>query len=204
MTREERTERRRAAFIEAGWRLIGTVGYHQTTIRALSREARLTDRYFYESFRNLEHLLLELHAVGLRRVEDAVIAALAGCGEDAPPDDMLRAALGAFTREFEDRHLARVLWIEIPGVSPAAAAAYRGGVQRFAALLMREAEARAPQLLPIGPQRELIAIALIGAVSETAVQWQMSDYAAPREAVEQALVDVFMGVAVLTAARAPQ
>lgn len=199
---KERRERRRAAFIAAGWQVMGTVGYHQTTIRALCREAGLTDRYFYESFTNLEHLLLELHAIGLQRVEDAILEAVAACPADQPPDAVLRAALGAFITEFEDRFMARVLWIEIPGVSPAAAGAYRVGVQRFAALLAREAEQRAPDLLPVGPQRELIAIALIGAVSETAVQWLLSDYAAPRGEVEQALVDVCMGVAMVTLARA--
>ncbi len=201
---QERMERRRAAFVDAGWRVMGTVGYHQTTIRGLCREAGLTDRYFYESFRNLEHLLLELHAIGLQRVEDAVLDALAACPAGTSPDVVLRAALGAFITEFEDRFMARVLWMEIPGVSPATAGAYRVGVQRFASLLMREAERRTPELLPPSPQRELTAIALIGAVSETAVQWLLSGYSAPRAHVEQALVDVCMGAALVTAARAPQ
>ena len=55
---DERRADRRRRLLEAGLQLLGTVGWEQTTMTAVCAEARLTERYFYESFRNREQLLL--------------------------------------------------------------------------------------------------------------------------------------------------
>lgn len=54
----ERIALRRQRFIEAGISLFGTVGFQSTTMRMLTAQTELTNRYFYESFTNLEALLV--------------------------------------------------------------------------------------------------------------------------------------------------
>ena len=57
----ERVLRRRQQFLDAGLELFGSIGYRATTVRILCKQAKLTDRYFYESFTSTEDLLLEVY-----------------------------------------------------------------------------------------------------------------------------------------------
>jgi AcrR family transcriptional regulator len=56
----ERTAERRERLIEAALEVFATRGYSASTVRDVCREAGLTERYFYESFRNREALLAAL------------------------------------------------------------------------------------------------------------------------------------------------
>jgi AcrR family transcriptional regulator len=54
MAMEARTAARREDLIESGIELIGTRGIKRTKVTDVCRQAELTERYFYESFPNLE------------------------------------------------------------------------------------------------------------------------------------------------------
>lgn len=187
--------RRRQQFLEAGLELFGTIGYRQTTVRNLAKQAGATDRYFYESFTNMEALLVGVYDACMNRVQRAVLEAVAGLPLDVEPEPLIAQTIDAFLREFEDQRLARVCWIEVLGVSPTIDVAYQGGVQRFADFLMALVTERFPQLLPPEHLREIVSVALIGAISQSALQWFLSGYAQPREFVVAGLVTVFLGAA---------
>jgi AcrR family transcriptional regulator len=195
VSHEERTRRRRQQFLDAGLELFGTVGYRQTTVRVLAKQAGATDRYFYESFANMEALLVQVYDACMDRVRASVLAALAELPPQVEPRQLIAAAMDAFLREFEDRQLARVCWIEILGVGPTVDAVYQGGVLQFADFLQMLVRERFPDLLPPEHLRRIVSIALIGAVSETALQWFLADYDEPRERVVEGLATVFLGVA---------
>ncbi|WP_375112195.1 TetR/AcrR family transcriptional regulator [Nonomuraea sp. MTCD27] len=55
---EQRRAGRRAALLAAGLDLLGTQGWAAATVRGVSARAGLNDRYFYESFADLDALLL--------------------------------------------------------------------------------------------------------------------------------------------------
>src|SRR5689334_13663882 len=55
---DSRQADRRERLIRAGIKVFGTNGYHGATVRAICEEARLTGRYLYESFENLEQLFI--------------------------------------------------------------------------------------------------------------------------------------------------
>ncbi|MGR6919023.1 TetR/AcrR family transcriptional regulator [[Actinomadura] parvosata] len=55
---EQRRAARRAALMEAGLDVLGTRGWAAATVRSVCARARLNDRYFYESFPDLDALLL--------------------------------------------------------------------------------------------------------------------------------------------------
>jgi len=56
MSLEERQAERRERLMEAGLQAYGTQGFFSVTVRDICIEAKLTERYFYESFKNSEAL----------------------------------------------------------------------------------------------------------------------------------------------------
>jgi len=113
----DRRAERRERLIEAGLALFGTRGYHRTTVRELCARAKLTERYFYESFGEREELVLEVfeHVAGemARHMESAVAA--------APPDPLAkaRAAIAAsVTYLTDDPRRARLLAARGDGGEP--------------------------------------------------------------------------------------
>src|SRR6218665_2574994 len=66
----DRSDERRRKLLAAGLELFGTQGYAATSVKALCTEAGLTERYFYESFRNREDIFMVVagrSAAGLAR-----------------------------------------------------------------------------------------------------------------------------------------
>ncbi len=79
-TAEERVAARRQALIDAALDLIGTTGWSSATMTAICGRAGLTERYFYESFRNRDALLVDLLRGLVSQIEAAVLAAAAEPG----------------------------------------------------------------------------------------------------------------------------
>ncbi|PRX45400.1 TetR family transcriptional regulator [Prauserella shujinwangii] len=108
---DDRRARRRRRLVEAGLELMGTEGAAAVSMRGVCRQARLTERYFYESFPNREALLVAvLEAVALA-ARDVVLAALA----DAPerPPALVRHVVRAFTEHVtEDPRRGRIMFVE--------------------------------------------------------------------------------------------
>jgi AcrR family transcriptional regulator len=89
----ERRGRRREQLTEAALDLLGSEGMAGTTMTAVCARAGLTERYFYESFRDRDQLLVALFDACLMELDQAMFAAL-----DVAPPDLLarcRAAAGA-------------------------------------------------------------------------------------------------------------
>ncbi|TKG73520.1 TetR/AcrR family transcriptional regulator [Prauserella endophytica] len=108
---DERQARRREQLIEAGFTLMGTDGAASVTMRGVCREAKLTERYFYESFRNREELLVAVLESVARQARAVLEAALGEAPEDAA--DLTHRAVGAFTGFVTaDPRRGRVLFVE--------------------------------------------------------------------------------------------
>ena len=78
----DRMAERRAAFIEAGFQLIGTEGYRAATVRAVCKQAGITDRYFYELFGNTEGLLIAVYETVAEALQQALMQALAEADDE--------------------------------------------------------------------------------------------------------------------------
>ncbi len=99
VARSDRDAERRARLVAAGLELFGTQGFSATTVKAICAEARLTERYFYESFENREALF---EAVGLKCVTglmNELVTAAGRIGDDR--NQHARAMLLAFFRWFQ-------------------------------------------------------------------------------------------------------
>lgn len=123
LTAEARAAARRERLLAAGLELLGGEGYAATTVRSVCARARLTPRYFYESFADLDALLVAVFdAVSAEAAETVVAAAGAsGGGASADAGARARAAIGAFVALVaEDPRKARVLFAEALGSEPLA------------------------------------------------------------------------------------
>ncbi|MFP5431308.1 MAG: TetR/AcrR family transcriptional regulator, partial [Gammaproteobacteria bacterium] len=133
---EERMARRRACFIAAGRVLFSQIGYRKTTMRTLCAEAGLTDRYFYESFGSIEDLLVAVYEELMAEMQARIMAALQAAGPGQRPEALIDTGLDAFFRQVEDTAAARIIWLEVLGVSPRVDQVYNHGTRNFADLVL--------------------------------------------------------------------
>ena len=185
---EVRVARQRRAFMDAGHELLGTVGYRTMTVRMLSKQAGLTDRYFYKNFRDAEALLLAVYEEGVDTIEAGVQRALA---ENPEPDAAIGASLEAFFAAIENPKLARICWLEVLGVSEAVDAAYRTNILRFAAIVEAFARRHAAVIEVADEELRQISIGLVGAIVQSAMQWLLNDYAVNRQTLVAANLRLF-------------
>src|SRR5437763_275296 len=169
----ERRDERRARLLEAGLDALGTDGYAGTTVRGVCARARLTPRYFYESFDGLDALLVAVFDAMAAEAASVVLAAVAAAPDEAR--ERAQAAIGAFVRFVtDDPRRARVLFVEGRDSEPLLrrrAVSMRG----FADLVAREASefygvARAGE-----PLVDLTATLLVGGTAQLLVTWLDGD-----------------------------
>ncbi|MGB2719944.1 MAG: TetR/AcrR family transcriptional regulator [Rhodococcus sp. (in: high G+C Gram-positive bacteria)] len=180
----DRDERRRRQLLDAGLRVFGTVGYRAATVRGLCRGAKVADRHFYRHFDKTEDLLLAVYGECIARLTNSAVEAMA---EVDPRSDVRAVAvqvLDSFFEVIEDPHLARVVWMEVLGVSPRVEQTYLAVMHEFGALLLGYLRAFAGDVSS-GPDLDvdLLATAAIGGISHTAMTWYLSGYAAERRVV---------------------
>ncbi|MDL9948263.1 TetR/AcrR family transcriptional regulator [Gordonia sp. ABSL11-1] len=190
----QRAAERRERLITAGIEVFGTLGYRAATVEILCRHARLTKRYFYESFSDSEELFIACYL----RCADEVQALLVGAVAEAPPDDesRLRAAIEAYfaaIAAYPER--ARITLLEVTGISPKVTESYRGQTRRFAESI-EALGAQAFASSGMSPtEMQLVALGVLGATTTIATQWLLNDRTPPRAQV--VLSACLIGVAIL-------
>jgi AcrR family transcriptional regulator len=192
-TQAERKARRHRQFLEAGLEVFGQVGYRQATVRQLCRQAQLTDRYFYEAFGSTEDLLIAVYLDCIARIREGVMERLTQA-HGGSIETLIRSGLDAFFAVIEDARLARVVWLEVLGISPRVDQTYTECVRGFADLLLQLAQAVYPQLDRKHELHRITAVGVIGGVSEAAKQWLLSDYREPRATMVEATAPLFLGM----------
>ncbi len=181
---DERREQRRIALIEAGLQLFGTAGYPNAPVKKICDEAGLTQRYFYESFTDRESLLDAVYRSCVDVLRDSAAAAALTYLADIPevadggpvPADRIRGlahiAFGAFLETLTvDPRRARIILIEVVGVSPALEQLRIGAIHSWAEMILGFA-ARPER--PTTPEDRLAAIGLVGAITQLLVDWHMA------------------------------
>lgn len=193
VSEEVRRAERRQRFIDAGLDVFGVRGYHNATVRSICASAGLTERYFYESFENSEDLLCSVYEFCVQRLRERVLSSLlVGAGGDV--ETMALTALKAFFAAMrEDPRIARILFIEVLGISERVDMLYRVTIENFAALLIQVAHPLALQQLPSPLQPDLLANALIGSIIATASRWVLTDFEADLDGMTTNVHAVFVG-----------
>src|SRR5579875_1767846 len=156
LTAAERHRQRRELLLDAGLELFGTLGYAASSVRAISQQAGLNSRYFYESFADREALLIAVY--------ERIVAAIAAATKDARTiADQARWGLDAnWAILTGDRRKARVLAIEVVGVSERLEALRRAYRHAFADLLVQNSALIVGKGLETKLDPVLVARALVG------------------------------------------
>jgi len=174
---EDRREQRRKRLLEATLAVWGRPGGGRVTMTGICAEAGLTERYFYESFRNVDDALTAVMESIATQIDETSQAAAEAAGDD--PTARVRASVQAFVELIAaDPRKGRVAIIEAGGLAPLRPRRTEL-LRQFAHRSAEEARelydlsSRSPReseiagLLFIGGMAELIAAWLDGAVEAT-------------------------------------
>jgi len=194
---EDRVAARRARFIEAGIELFGTQGFRGATVRGICAAAGLTDRYFYESFPTLEALLAAVYTTlkdrFAARLTDESLQPEAWQGDAAAIERQVTAAYELWFDTVRDPRFARIVLVEILGVSPEMDALYEASARAMAALTIAPLAFTQPALKLTKARRELLGRALVGAGLQVAKMWMTGGYRLARRDVVRTCVLVATG-----------
>lgn len=116
---EVRVAGRRRKLVEAGLNLFGGDNPSTVRIKDICSEAGLTERYFYESFSDMDALFDAVVEQIMQEIESHVATAL----EAAPEDNLTRGRVAqrqAIDSLLSDPRKIRVLYVESPGRGGAA------------------------------------------------------------------------------------
>ncbi len=114
-----RSNNRRQAILDAAAYRFRRQGYAATTMRDIATDAGMLAGSMYYHFAAKSALLLAVHQEGVRRIADAVDAAVHVQGPDADPWDRLQAGLAAHLESLLDGgDYAQVVIRDLPADAP--------------------------------------------------------------------------------------
>ncbi|TDC83936.1 TetR/AcrR family transcriptional regulator, partial [Actinomadura sp. 7K507] len=175
----ERKAQRRAALMEAAWDLLGTEGWRVVTVRGVSGHAGLNDRYFYESFPDLDSLLLA--AVDDQAVQG--MTAIRAAARNAPRHmaTRTRAAVSAiFDFLAEDPRRTHVMAREF-SASPALQDRKTKIIHAFADIFIAEVHELLDEVDLPDQDLHLTALTITAGLWETVTTWLRGDLAMSRD-----------------------
>jgi AcrR family transcriptional regulator len=188
-TLDDRKADRRRRLLDAGLDLLGTSGSAAVSVRAVCRHAKLTERYFYESFADREQLVLAVYehvgAQAHRALFDAVQAA---------PDPLARAeaAVTAFVELMVDDPRKGSVLLLAPMTDPALSQRGVELLPAFAALVREQ--------LSSGDDvdRQLSAVGLVGALGNVFIAYLNGTLVVSRDRLVAHCVRLVLGADGLT------
>jgi AcrR family transcriptional regulator len=165
----DRRSERRTLLLDAAFDLLGTEGWSGTTVRAVCQAARLNPRYFYESFEDLDALVVAVYDRLVAELAGEVRAAVEAAGDD--PARHTQAAIGRILGFIdEDRRRARVLYVEALGNE----ALNRRRIETGHALVAAVEQSAIERHGPLAPGEQIGRIGaavLVGGMSELVMAW---------------------------------
>lgn len=191
---QQRQATRRQQFMQAGHVLFGTVGFRATTVRMLCKQAALTDRYFYESFDSIESLLAAVYQQRIEQIQAQVLQAVLAVLPEQPVEQVIASGLEAFFAAVECPQTARIVWLEVLGVSPRIDQLYLAAIENFTQMFSQFGRSVFPSLSLNEQELKILATGTIGAVSQATMAWLLSDYQASRATMVKSLTPLLLGL----------
>lgn len=185
----QRVKLRREALLEAAVELFGTNGYGGTTVKQICDRAGLTERYFYESFADREDCIVETYLHIMEPVRASTVAAVSYAvgAPDLQAERGLEAFMGALA---QDPRKARIVFIEVIGVSPRLETLRHGMLNQFAELVVNMwLNDSRPEFS--SDDRWLTAVGLVGSVQHLFGNWLLDGHRRPYEDLVRASVRLF-------------
>lgn len=191
LSADQRREHRRQQLIEAALDTIAEHGVSALRVRAISASARLNDRYFYESFRDCQELLIATFDAQFNRALTGIMAAVANSPHELQP--RARAVLEfAFAFIDEDPRRSRLL-IELQ-TAEALADRRRDVIEILAQVIVGQIRLLLGQAAGTDDTIKLTALTIIGGLLELTTQWYQHQIGVS----QSALIDFMTALVVTT------
>ena len=193
LTGEQRAASRRESLLEAGLEVFAAAGQSGATMTAICAQAKLTERYFYESFTSRDELLQAVLDRIADEIRDAGLSALRT--STGTLEQRVRNAITAFvTILTDDPRKGRVAMIQSAAFEPLRShrrAALRGFAQMVAdeATLMYGDRAWPPH------QGEINGLLFVGGLAELVTAWLNDEIAITPEEIIDAATHQFTSTA---------
>jgi len=183
----DRVAERRTLLLDAGLELLGTLGLAGTTVRGVCAAARLNARYFYESFPDIDALVVAVFDRVVEELREAGETAVQAAGGD--PVARVRALVGATVSYVDtDRRRARVLYVEGRGNERLVRRRVESG-SVIAGLIAAEAGGGEP-----GVAHHMVGAFVVGGFSELLVRWLAGEIPVGREQLVRDTAELFLAL----------
>ncbi|MFT3858408.1 MAG: TetR/AcrR family transcriptional regulator [Aquabacterium sp.] len=175
----ERQAQRRERLIEAAYDVFGRDGHRNTTMRLICAQARLTERYFYEHFSNVDEVFLAVHKRLSAEVSAEIMTRVMAAGDD--PVAQTRAGLTAFFEFIKaDPRRAQILLLDAVATGLTNPRNLNAKVSQYAEFLKSRFKKRYPNLnVPLDV--ELVVGGFVGMIIHTASVWAERQFDTPLE-----------------------
>ncbi|MGF2637837.1 TetR/AcrR family transcriptional regulator [Acinetobacter johnsonii] len=172
----ERKQMRREKLIEAGIETYGTHGFFAVTVKDICNEAKLTERYFYESFKKSEQLFQTIFLKLIDELQHNVMQAIMQASSD--PHKMIDAGLRALLTTLKDNpRMARIIYIDAMLVQELHnQATIHETMTRFDRMIQAFVMLMMPQINRSEREISLVATGLNGYVTQIAIRWVVSGF----------------------------
>ena len=194
MSLSERKLARKEKLIEAGIEAYGNHGFFSVTVKDICNEAKLTERYFYESFKKSEDLF---QTIFLQLIEQLQQTVMNGVMQAAPePKNMIHSGLTSiFTMLKNDPRVARIIYVDAMLVQELHNhATIHETMGRFDRLIHSFVMLMLPQIDRSEQEISLVATGLNGYVTQIAVRWVMGGFKQSLEEIVSACETVFISL----------
>jgi len=190
----ERQQARRETRIEAGIQAYGTHGFFSVTVKDICTEAKLTERYFYESFKKSEHLFQTIFLKLIDELQQNVMQAMMQASSD--PKKMIEAGLTALLTTLRDNpRMARIIYIDAMLVQELHnQATIHETMGRFDRMIQAFVMLMMPNLSRSEQEISLVSTGLNGYVTQIAIRWVMSGFKQSMEEVLSSCSIVFLAL----------
>lgn len=184
-TLTDRKAARREQLMDTGLELLGGSGSSAVTVRAVCRTAKLTERYFYESFTDRDRLVLAVYDRIAEQAKQALVDAVHAAGPSAR--ERAEAAVTAFVELIvDDPRKGRVLLLA-PLTDPPLSRRGSELIPAFATLIREQLPEKAD-----AEDSEMTAIALVGALTNLFVAYLGGTLTVTRERLAEHCVRLLL------------
>ncbi|MGA9698448.1 MULTISPECIES: TetR/AcrR family transcriptional regulator [Acinetobacter] len=172
----ERKQARREKLIEAGIEAYGTHGFFAVTVKDICNEAKLTERYFYESFKKSDELFQTIFLKLIDQLQHNVMQAIMQASTD--PRKMIESGLTALLTTLKDNPgMARIIYIDAMLVQELHnQATIHETMLRFDRMIHAFVMLMMPHINRSEREISLVATGLNGYVTQIAIRWVVSGF----------------------------
>lgn len=190
----ERKQARREKLIQAGIEAYGHQGFFAVTVKDICNEAKLTERYFYESFKKSDELFQTIFLTLIDQLQQNVMQAIM---QASPvPEKMIASGLTALLTTLKNNPgMARIIYIDAMLVQELHnQATIHETMSRFERMIHAFVMLTMPHIKRSEREISLIATGLNGYITQIAIRWVMSGFKQSMDEVLSSCSIVFLSL----------